>query len=282
MNSSRSFFLGMALCALTALPAAAHSMKEALNEPQSEPYLQPVDRAAPDFTLEDAWGRNHNLTDYRGKIVVLNFIYARCKEACPLQSLLLAKIQKQIDATSMRDQVQFVTVATDTEDAASTAEVMRGYGETHGLDPANWVFLFRGAGGAPDAGINAAKTYGLDFVVVSGEEQMHGVVTHVIDQQGIMKARFHGLRFKPEHLTAFIGGLLHSDHDASKVGAGSAVLRWWNTLGGRWFMGLLLVLGFLLLVVSRLGLKRYKTRHRSVAPGPVNAMQDAGSSRPDA
>lgn len=283
MNSSRSFLLGMALCALTASQVTAHSMKEALDAlQQSEPYLQPVNHVAPDFMLEDAWGRQHRLAEYRGKVVVLNFIYARCKEACPLQSLMLAKVQEQIDATPMRDQIQFVTVATDTEDAASTAEVMRGYGKTHGLDPASWIFLFRGAGGTPDAGIKVAKTYGLEFVVVSGEEQMHGVVTHVIDQQGIMKARFHGLRFKPEHLTAFIGGLLHSDHEESVVGAGSAVLRWQNTPGERWFMGLLLVLGFPLLLVGGLALRRYKARRRADAPDPVDAARDAGSGRPDA
>lgn len=134
LNSSFSFLLGMTLCALTASQAVAHSMKEALDEPQqSEPYLQQVNRVAPDFTLEDAWGRKHSLADYRGKVVVPNFIYARCEEACPLQSQLLAKVQEQINATPMRNQVQFVTVATDTEDAAPTAEIMRAYGKTHGL-----------------------------------------------------------------------------------------------------------------------------------------------------
>lgn len=193
------------------------------NLTQSEPYLQPVNRVASDFTLEDAWGRRHSLTEYRGKVVVLNFIYARCKEVCPLQSHFLAKVQERIDATPLRDQVRFVTVATDTENAASTAEVMRDYGKIHGLDPANWVLLFRGASGAPDARIKAAKTYGLEFVVVSGEEQMHGVVTHVIDPQGVMKARFHGLRFKPEHLTTFVNSLPHSDHNENEVSAGNTL-----------------------------------------------------------
>jgi len=283
VNSVRSFLLGVALCALTASQAAAHSMKEALDElQQSEPYLQPMNRAAPDFTLEDAWGRKHSLADYRGKIVMLNFIYARCKEACPLQSQLLAKVQEQINATPMRDQISFVTVATDTEDAASTAEVMRDYGKAHGLDRATWVFLFRGGAGTPDTGIKVAKTYGLEFVVVSGEEQMHGVVTHVIDRQGITKARFHSLRFKPERLTAFVSGLLHSDHDEGWAGARSALLLWWKTTQYQWVIGLLLVLGFPLLVVSGLALRRYKARHRSVAPGPVDAMRDADSSRADA
>jgi len=281
MSSPFSFLLGMVLCALTASPAAAHSMKEALDElQQNEPYLQPVNHVAPGFTLEDAWRRQHSLAEYRGKIVVLNFIYTRCREACPLQSLLLAKVQKQIKAISMQDQVQFVTVATDTEDATSTTEVMRDYGKTHGLDPTNWIFLFRGAASAPDAGIRVAKTYGLDFVVVSGEEQMHGVVTHVIDQQGMMKARFHGLRFKPEHLTAFVSSLLHSDRNENGTDTGNALLRWWSVSQERWTIGASVLV--LLLLVCGFSLKRYKARHKPIAPGPVDAMRDSGSSRADA
>ena len=282
MNTSFFFLLGVTLCALTASPAAAHSMKEALNElQQSEHYLQQVHRGAPDFTLEDAWGRKHRLADYRGKIVVLNFIYSRCTDLCPLHSELIEKIQAQVSATPMRDLVQFVTIATDTEDAAATAQVMQGHGKAHGLDPANWVFLYRGSG-APDPGIKTAKAYGLEFTPTPEGDQMHGVVTHVIDQDGVMRARFHSLRFKPEHLTAFVSSLLHSDHDEAWSGAGGSLLRGWNTPGDRWLMGLLLVLGFPLLVASGLALRRYKTRHGSVAPGPVDAMRDAGSSRTDA
>lgn len=282
MNIPFSIFLGMLLCVMTASQAAAHSMQEAMNElRQSEPYLQPVHQVAPGFSLEDAWGRQHKLADYRGKVVVLNFIYARCKEACPLHNVLLAKIQKQIEAIAIQDQVQFVTIATDIEDAASTAAIMRNYGKSYNLDPANWVLLSGGSSNAPDAGINAAKTYGLDFVVVSGEEQMHGVVTHVIDQQGMMKARFHGLRFQPEHLTAYVSNLLRPEHDEALVNAGSTPHRWWETWKHQWLTGLLLIPGLALLVLSVIRLKRLKARRGADAPALVNAMPDADSSRRD-
>lgn len=55
----KPFFLllpGLALCVLAASQADAHSMQETLSEiQQSEPYLQPVNRVAPDFKLDDAW-----------------------------------------------------------------------------------------------------------------------------------------------------------------------------------------------------------------------------------
>ena len=284
--------LGLTLWLLTVFYAAAHSTEEVLNDiRKNEQYLQLTNSAAPNFVLEDANGRKISLSDYRGKLVILNFIYARCKELCPLHSELIAKIQAQVNSTLMRDLVQFVTIATDTEDAAATAQVMRGHGKIHGLDPASWVFLYRGSG-APDSGINTAKAYGLEFTPTPDGDQMHGVVTHVIDQHGVMRARFHGLKIQPFHLTAFINTLLYPDHHADRAGVGTpgtssrasgvpAPGRGIADARNWWVMGLL-ALGLPLLVLSGLALRRYKARHRSVTPGPVDAMRDADSSRPDA
>jgi len=283
MKTFPRFILGAGLWLLAA-GAGAHSVNEVLKEIQEQDrYIQMVNYEAPGFALEDPHGRKVSLADFRGKIVILNFIYARCTDACPLHSELIAKIQAQVNATLMRDLVQFVTIATDTEDAAATAQVMRGHGKIHGLDPANWVFLYRGTG-APDSGINTAKAYGLEFTPTPEGDQMHGVVTHVIDQQGKMKARFHSLRFKPEHLTAFVNTLLYPDHDEGWAGAGSALLRWWKTPRDRWFIGLL-VLGFPLLVLSGLALRRFRARRKAIAQSSANPAglahegHEAGSTR---
>lgn len=44
----------------------------------SVPPAPPIGQPAPDFTLKDTAGRKHALKDYRGKLVVLGFIAARC------------------------------------------------------------------------------------------------------------------------------------------------------------------------------------------------------------
>ena len=277
------FIFGAGLWLLAA-GAGAHSTDEVLRELQEQDrYIQIMNHKAPGFTLEDPHGRKVSLADFRGKAVILNFIYARCKEACPLHSELITKIQAQVNATLMRDQVQFVTIATDTESAAATAQVMRGHGKIHGLDPANWVFLYRGTG-APDSGINTAKAYGLEFTPTPEGDQMHGVVTHVIDQDGVMRARFHGLRFQPFHLTAFVNTLLYPDHDEGWAGAASALLRWWKTSRDRWRMGLL-ILGIPLLVLSGLALRRFRARRKAAAESSANPAglahegREAGSTR---
>ncbi len=180
--------------------------------------MQLMNQPAPSFTLEDAHGKRVSLDNFKGNVVVLNFVYARCKDECPLHSRFIASIQDQINQTPMREQVQFVSIATDIEDARATAAAMRAYAGTYGLDTANWTFLYRGSG-TPDATITLAKQYGLEFVPTAEGEQMHGVVTHLIDPNGLLRARYHGLKFKPVNLIIHVGALLHAEHGEASGGA---------------------------------------------------------------
>ena len=139
----RTTFLCSTLAGLMTLASAAwaHHPGAALDEvmTEQEPYFQVIDQPAPGFDLLDGAGAPVSLSDFADKVVVLDFVFAGCTDLCPLQSELLAEVQEKVNASPMKDMVQFVTVTTDP--AADTPEVMAAYGEAHGLDPANWTFL---------------------------------------------------------------------------------------------------------------------------------------------
>lgn len=44
-------------------------------------------------------------------------------------------------------------------------------------------------------------------------DQMHGVVTHLIDRGGILRARYHGLRFDPTNVILHVNALTHDHPD---------------------------------------------------------------------
>jgi protein SCO1/2 len=237
MIAVRGLLLAAALVWLAALPAAAHHIAEVAGQiHERDMFFEPVDRTAPGFALETADGRKVGLADFRGKVVVLDFIYARCKEECPLQSDLLATVQQQLNRTPMGDLVEFVSVATDTEDAGETAQIMRGYGARHGFDPANWTFLYRGSGPL-DAGIKAAAAYGLKFQITKDGDQMHGIVTHVIDQAGRLRGRFHGLKFDPTDLILFVNALTNEPPGAvrEEVAPAPSLARTGSAAASSWF-----------------------------------------------
>lgn len=211
VSTARSARAAIVLTALLApLPAAAHSL-ESLQQDlfDTEKYFQAVDKETPDFALQDADGRAVRMTDFRGKVVVLHFIYTFCPDVCPLHAERIAEIQDMINQTPMKDQVQFVTITTDPR--RDTGDVLRDYAIGHGFDSANWVFLTAAPDQPEDVTRKLAKAYGLEFTETEDGDQIHGVVTHVIDQNGRLRARFHGLGFEPTNLVLFVNGLLNAN-----------------------------------------------------------------------
>lgn len=199
---------GLAAVALVSAAAdlAAHSLEEVEDQlSEREDYVQMVDRPAPAFTLQDADGRQVSLADYRGKVVVLWFIYASCPDVCPLHSQMMAGIQDQINRTPMRDLVEFVAITTEPEN--DTADVLKAYGPAQGLDSANWVFLTKGPDQPDDITRQLASEYGIEFVPTDDGTQMHGTVTHLIDRQGEMRARYHGLKFNATNFIMHVNAL---------------------------------------------------------------------------
>jgi protein SCO1/2 len=195
----------VAISALSA-PALPHSLQDLDRDlVAKEKYFQPVDLQAPDFGLRDAEDKRARLVDFRGKVVVLNFINTNCNDSCPLHSEKIAQIQKMSNVSPMKSMVEFVTITTDPKRDAG--HVLRDYGKEHGLDSANWVFLTAAPDQPEDTTRKIAEAYGLKFTLGDDGVQMHGVVTHVIDQDGRMRARFHGLEFEPLNLVLFVNAL---------------------------------------------------------------------------
>ncbi len=195
----------------TGQPASAHSLKHLEAQLfKLEKYVEFVNQRAPEFELRDADGKVVRLADYRGKkVVVLWFIYASCPDVCPLQSDFLAEVQKKVNFAPMRELVQFIAITTDP--ARDKPEILRVYGPAHGLDLRNWVFLTSGEEN-PDATRELADRYGLKFTRTEKDTFMHATVTHIIDFEGNIRARFHSLKWDQINMLVYINALTNDRH----------------------------------------------------------------------
>ncbi len=192
-----------------------------------EKFFQIIDEpAAPPFELADADGKAVRLSDFSDKIVVLYFIFASCTDLCPVHSEVIADIQRKVNATPMKDRVQFLAVTTDP--VRDTSEVLDAYGPAHGLDAGNWMFLTTRPGQPDGTTRKLSEAYNVRFEPLKDGQQMHGAVTHVIDRGGRFAAKFHGLRFDPLNMVLYISGLTNNVRKPAKTEPG-----WWDRLRSR-------------------------------------------------
>jgi protein SCO1/2 len=216
----RKLILALALLAL-GLPASAHSLDDIQADLRSrEPHVafEPgIGTPFPAFHLTDGDGKALDSADLRGKVVVLDFIYASCTDVCPAQSELVAKVQKDIATAHMTDRVRFIGITIDPEH--DTAAVRKAYGPAHGLDPSNWTFAAAASGEEARALANKA---GLKVVANADGSFSHAAVTYVIDDDGKLRARFFGARFNPLNAVIYINALLNDPHHHPESARGSS------------------------------------------------------------
>jgi protein SCO1 len=168
---------------------------------------QPGD-VVPDFTLTNQDGRRIALHDYRGRALVVTFIYTRCPlpDYCPLMTSHFAEISRALknNATSY-DKTHLLSVSIDPE--YDTPKVLREYGtkavaETGDASFGHWEF----ATGKPDEVRKIAAWFGLQYWAEGGQIA-HSLRTAVISPDGRLVKLYHGNDWQPAEIVADLQGL---------------------------------------------------------------------------
>ena len=183
----------VALLGVCIPPAAAHGTKD--NE-----RLPVVGRAA-NFTLTTQSGARLSLTDLRGKVLAVTFIYATCRDTCPVLTAKMATLQRQLGA-DFGPRVRFVSITVDPE--IDTPAVLRRYAEAHGADEKGWSFLT----GTPEEIRSVVRAYGGYARKGPRGDVDHLYLTSLIDRGGSVRVQYLGYRFDPDEMLRDLTALL--------------------------------------------------------------------------
>lgn len=139
-------------------------------------------RMAPDFTVKGSDGKPLKLSQYRGKLVLLEFGYTSCVDVCPVSLAMLANARKQLGP--LADQLQVIYVTVDPE--RDTEERMRNY--LRAFDPS-----FLGATGTPQQMAKVRQDYGITATKKPIEGSKDYIVGHssylyFVDRKGNLRA----------------------------------------------------------------------------------------------
>jgi protein SCO1 len=155
-----------------------------------------VGEVAPKFTLFNQEGDLVSFDRFRGRRVVLNFIFTRCPVAtmCPAATAKMARLQTLAREQKIPD---FELVSITLDPVFDTPPVLKAYAAARGIDSANFSFL---TGPEP-----AIRDLLLQFGVLAepGENIFkHTLATLLIDRDGRILHRIDGSQWTPEDLLA--------------------------------------------------------------------------------
>lgn len=125
---------GVLLILLVALVIGKLWMSNASDRPQLEELAQYG--SVPPFSLIERSTKPVTTADLRGKVSIVDFIYTQCKDTCPLQSAVMAKLQ-----TEFRDRPDLQLVSVTVDPRHDSPDVLSSYAERYGAKPDRWLFL---------------------------------------------------------------------------------------------------------------------------------------------
>lgn len=148
---------------------------------------------APDFTLATHSGGRLSASDLRGKVLAVTFIYATCKDTCPLLTSKMARMQREL-AGDFGSRVRFVSITVEPE--IDTPAVLDAYARRFGADPAGWSFLT----GTPAEVKDVVRGYGAYARRAGPGDVDHLFITSLVDRHGMVRVQYVGYRFDPKEM----------------------------------------------------------------------------------
>jgi protein SCO1 len=161
-----------------------------------------VGQTVPDFTLTDQARARVSLSQFRGKVVAINFIYTSCvlPQFCYRLANHFNVVQRRFQARMGRDLV-LLTVTFDP--ARDTPERLAEYAREWSANPSVWHFLT----GSVEEVRQVCRLFGVDAFMDEGLIS-HSTRTVVVDRRGAVAASIEGNRHTASQLGDLLDGVL--------------------------------------------------------------------------
>ena len=152
----------------------------------------------PDFTLVNQDGQKISFKQYRGRTLLLTFVYTRCPlpDYCPLMNQNFTKIKAALDANpAWQAKTHLLSISVDP--AFDKPQVLRKYGAGYVGKPdfRHWEF----ATGTAEEIKQAAEFFGLQYWAEK-DQIIHGLRTALIGPDGKVVKVYRGNEWKPEEV----------------------------------------------------------------------------------
>jgi len=151
------------------------------------PVYGPAGHTVPGFHLTNQDSDTTMSKNYRGKILIADFIFTRCATMCPLMTQRMTHVQKEF---SDNPQIQIASFTVDPE--YDSPEELKKYARNFSADSARWNFY---TGSKPAIYELARKGFFLPVDQGDGgpEDFIHSSRFVLVDKQGRIRGYYDGM-----------------------------------------------------------------------------------------
>ena len=199
--------------------ATAQAAPDVLDQNAALRTSQAVLGHAPgDHRLTTADGRDVSLFHYRGKPLVVQFVYTGCSQVCPATTRVLAAAVREAQRALGSERFHTVTIGFNLP--FDTPVAMKAYARRHGLALPSWDFLSPAAEDLE----RLTREFGFSYAQTpSGFD--HVLQTTIVDAEGRIYRQIYGADFDLPLLVEPLKALLTGEPVAAATLAGAWLER---------------------------------------------------------
>lgn len=142
------------------------------------------------YNLPATWttqnGNEMEMTELKGKVLVMVMIYSQCKAACPRLVADMRNLEKQFPAEDL-DKLRFILVSIDPE--YDTPERMKSFAKENAMEADHWLFLR----GSEEMTREFAAVLAVNYKRISPIDFTHSNIISVFDEEGVLVHQREGL-----------------------------------------------------------------------------------------
>ena len=148
-----------------------------------------------DSVWRDQTGATFELSELKGKVRLVAFVYTYCEHTCPAIVAMLKTVLEELPEQA-HDQVAVTLVTLDPQ--RDTVERVNDYLVSRGLENNGWQML---VGNADDV-LSLAALFDVRYKPMGESDIAHSNVISVVDQLGVVRGQLRGLG---QDRTEFLG-----------------------------------------------------------------------------
>ncbi|MBB1138552.1 SCO family protein [Myroides sp. WP-1] len=142
------------------------------------------------YNLPSTWttqdGKNLELKDLQGQVLVMVMIYTSCKAACPRLVADMRHIEERVTAKN-KDKVKYILVSIDPE--VDTPERLKAFAKENKMDGNQWIFLRSTETNTREF----AATLAVNYKKISPIDFSHSNIISVFNTKGELDYQQEGL-----------------------------------------------------------------------------------------
>jgi protein SCO1/2 len=148
---------------------------------------------APEFTLTSQDGKTVRMADFKGKVLLVSFVFTTCNGSCPATTHRMEKVQTALKGQGLLKNGKVHLLSITLDPTRDKPEVLRRYMQLYDADPAGWTFLT----GSKEKVAKVIAVWGMWARPADNGQLDHPSRIFLVDQRGRIREIYNLSFMKP-------------------------------------------------------------------------------------